>query len=92
MKKVLLMMFALICFGATAKAQVCKISGANDGSTIMCTGEHLENDKVIVNLSNDSENTCANVTVIVEVTYSNNSMNEDKIITQKFHQNEITEE
>ncbi len=56
-----------------ANAQSCKISGTNDGSTILCTGQHMEGNKVIVNLSNDSESTCANVTVTVKVTYADKS-------------------
>lgn len=70
MKKLLLIMFALICFGATANAQSCKISGANDGSTIMVTNAYQEGNKIVVNLENDSENTCANVSVEVEITYT----------------------
>lgn len=73
MKKLLFVLAAMIGISFAANAQSCKISGANDGSTIMCTGEHLESSTVIVNLSNDSENTCANVTVVVEVTYANRS-------------------
>ena len=70
MKKVLLIMFALICFGMTAKAQSCKISGASDGSTVMVSNDYQDGNKVVVNLDNDSENTCANVTVEVEVSYA----------------------
>jgi hypothetical protein len=69
MKKVLLLMFALICFSATATAQSCKISGANDGSTIMVTNDYQDGSQIVVNLENDSERTCANVTVEVEVSY-----------------------
>lgn len=69
MKKVLLILFALICFGATANAQSCKISGANDGSTVMVTNHWQEGSTVHVDLENDSEKTCANVVVKVEVKY-----------------------
>ena len=69
MKKVLLMMFALICFGMTANAQSCKISGASDGSTVMVTNDYQDGSKVVVNLENDSNETCANVTVEVVVSY-----------------------
>lgn len=69
MKKVLLVMFALICFGMTANAQSCTIQGANDGSTIMVTNDWKDGSTIHVNLSNDSEKTCANVTVKVEVKY-----------------------
>ena len=73
MKKLLLIIVALLGINFAANAQSCKISGTNDGSTILCTGQHMEGNKVIVNLSNDSESTCANVTVTVKVTYANNS-------------------
>ena len=73
MKKIFLLLVALIGISYVANAQSCKISGTNDGSTILCTDQHLDGNKVVVNLSNDSENTCANVTVTVEVTYENNS-------------------
>ncbi len=69
MKKILLIMFALICFGATANAQSCKIRGAEDGSTVMVTNHWLDGSKVFVNLENDSEKNCANVVVKVEVKY-----------------------
>lgn len=74
MKRVLLLMFALICFGVTANAQSCKINGTDDGSTIMVTNAWKDGSTINVNLSNDSEKTCANVTVEVDVTYegSNN--------------------
>lgn len=74
MKKIFLIMFALICFGATANAQSCKISGAGDGSTVMVTQDYQEGNKIVVNLENDSETTCANVTVDVEVTYGANTV------------------
>ena len=74
MKKVLLMMFALVCFSVTANAQSCKISGASDGSTVMVTQDYQEGNKIVVNLENDSESTCANVTVEVEVTYGANTV------------------
>lgn len=70
MKKLFLIMFALICFGATANAQSCKISGASDGSTVMVANDYLDGNKIVINLENDSEKTCANVTVEVEVTYT----------------------
>ena len=67
MKKVLLIMFALICFGATAKAQVCKISGSNDNVEVFNCYTDVENNQVIVIVSNDSNDISANVTVTVEV-------------------------
>ena len=63
-------MFALICFGVTANAQSCKISGANDGSTVMVTNDYQDGSKIVVNLENDSNETCANVTVEVVVSYA----------------------
>lgn len=73
MKKVLVLLVALLGISFAASAQSCKIQGTNDGSTILCTGHHLDGSIVIVNLSNDSESTCANVTVKVKVTYANNA-------------------
>lgn len=73
MKKTLVLLVALIGISFAVNAQSCKISGSNDGSTIMVTGQHMDGDEVIVNLSNDSESTCANVTVVVEVTYADKS-------------------
>lgn len=67
MKKVLLIMFALICFGATGKAQVCKISGTNDNVEVFGCHTDAENNQVIVTVSNDSNDISANVTVTVEV-------------------------
>lgn len=63
-----------LCF--TVNAQSCKISGSNDGSTIVCTGHSIDGNNITVTLSNDSENTCANVSIIVKVTYANNSTEE----------------
>lgn len=67
MKKVLLLLVALmgICFAANA--QRCEIKGANDGSTIEVQHHFVEGEKVVVLLGNDSEKICANVTVIVTV-------------------------
>ena len=74
MKRVLLMMFALICFGMTANAQSCKISGASDGSTVMVTNDYQDGSKIVVNLENDSNETCANVTVEVVVSYAGSNL------------------
>lgn len=71
MKKILLLLVAFLGISYAANAQSCTISGLNDGSTIQVTNHWLEGDKVCVNLSNDSDHTCANVTVVVEVTYKN---------------------
>lgn len=67
MKKTLVLFVALmgICFAANA--QRCEIKGANDGSTIEVQQHFVEGNKVVVFLGNDSEKTCANVTVIVTV-------------------------
>lgn len=75
MKKILLVLVAMLGISFMANAQSCKISGATDGSTIMVSQDRLEGDKVIVNLENDSESTCANVTVTVEVSYGNTDNN-----------------
>ncbi|MBQ2188148.1 MAG: hypothetical protein II401_06275 [Bacteroidales bacterium] len=71
MKKYFLILVALIGISMAANAQSCKISGTNDGSTIMVTQDRLEGDQVVVTLENDSESTCANVTVTVQVSYNN---------------------
>lgn len=63
-------MFVLICFSVSANAQSCKISGADDGSTVMVTNDWKDGNTINVNLSNDSEKICANVTVKVKVTYA----------------------
>lgn len=67
MKKVFIMMFALICFGATAKAQVCKISGSNDNVEVFTCYTDVAKNQVVVRVSNDSNEISANVTVTVEV-------------------------
>ncbi len=59
----------MVCFCLSTKAQSCKISGANDGSTIEIKSCYLNEDKVIVNVINDSKDISANVTVSVIVTY-----------------------
>lgn len=69
MKKVLALLVALIGISFAANAQSCKISGASDGSTVMVTNDYQEGNKVVVNLENDSAETCANVTVEVNVSY-----------------------
>lgn len=76
MKKFVLFFAILISVCFAANAQSCKISGSNDGSSILCTGHYLDGNKVAVTLSNDSESTCANVVVKVKVTYKNGSSKE----------------
>lgn len=70
MKKVLVLLVTLMGISFTANAQSCKIQGANDGSTVMVTNDYQDGSKIVVNLENDSEKTCANVTVEVEVVYA----------------------
>ena len=67
MKKTLIILLTLICFGATAKAQVCKISGSNDNIEVFSCYTDVENNQVVVIVSNDSNDISANVTVTVEV-------------------------
>jgi hypothetical protein len=67
MKKVLLLLFALICFGSTAMAQVCKISGSNDNVEVFTCYTDVAKNQVVVRVSNDSNEISANVTVTVEV-------------------------
>ena len=71
MKRLFFLIVIIIFFTIIANAQSCKISGSNDGSTILCTGHSLEGNTVTVTVSNDSEKTCANVAVVVKVTYAN---------------------
>lgn len=68
MKKVILLILALICFGATTNAQVCKISGTNDNVEVFTCYTDVANNQVVVRVSNDSNDISANVTVTVEVT------------------------
>lgn len=72
MKKVFLLMIALICFGAIAKAQVCKISGSNDSVEVFDSYIDLANDQIVVTVGNDSNDISANVTVTVQVTVYKN--------------------
>lgn len=73
MKKVILFLVAILGISFAANAQSCKISGANDGSTVMVTNDYQAGNKIVVNLENDSSETCANVTVVVEVSYGGNN-------------------
>ncbi len=50
-------------------AQSCQIKGATDGSSVMVTNHWESGSSVFVNLENDSEKTCANVVVKVQVKY-----------------------
>lgn len=70
MKKVILFLVAILGISFAANAQSCKISGANDGSTVMVTNDYQSGNKIVVNLENDSNEICANVTVEVEVSYA----------------------
>ena len=73
MKKVVLILVAMLGISFAVNAQSCKISGSEDGSTVMVTNSFQEGSKIVVNLENDSEKTCANVTVEVEVSYAGNN-------------------
>ena len=58
------MMFALICFGVTVKAQtVCKISGSNDSVEIFSKYIDEANNQIVVVVGNDSNDISANVTI-----------------------------
>ncbi|MBP5663566.1 MAG: hypothetical protein J6X16_04765 [Bacteroidales bacterium] len=76
MKRLLLLFAIIISFTTAINAQSCKISGSNDGSTIVCTSHHMDGNNVKVTVSNDSESTCANVSIVVKVTYANNTTQE----------------
>lgn len=60
-------MLAVICFGVTANAQVCKISGTNDNVEVFTCYTDASNNQVVVRVSNDSNDISANVTVNVTV-------------------------
>lgn len=68
MKKIFLILFTLICFGATAKAQnVCKISGSNDNVEIFSSYIDEDNNQIVVTVGNDSNDISANVTITIQV-------------------------
>jgi len=69
MKKVLVLLVALMGISFAASAQSCEIKGATEKSTVMVTNDYQDGSQIVVNLENDSERTCANVTVEVEVSY-----------------------
>jgi len=62
---------ALIGFEISANAQVCKISESNDNVEIISC--NIIGNQVVVNVSNDSRDIGANVTVSVTVKYSNSN-------------------
>lgn len=72
MKKVLVLLVALICFGATSNAQVCKISGSNDSVEVFDSYLDAANNQIVVTVGNDSNDISANVTVTVQVRVYNN--------------------
>ena len=76
MRQFLLILAIIISFSTTSNSQSCKISGSNDGSTIVCTSHYMDGNNVKVTVSNDSESTCANVSIVVKVTYANNTTQE----------------
>lgn len=69
MKKILVLLVTLMGFCFAANAQSCEIKGATEKSTVMVTNDYQDGNQIVVNLENDSERTCANVTVEVEVSY-----------------------
>ena len=80
MKKVILILVAVIGFGISANAgpgETCKIKGATDGSSVEITSCYLgsgkDEGKVIVIVDNDSRKIPANVKIGVTVTYENSS-------------------
>ena len=65
MKKYLMILIAMVCFGVSANAdKSCKISGAEDGSSIQVSYSHVDVDGgyVYFSTSNDSEKISANFT------------------------------
>lgn len=83
MKKVLLMMFALICFGVTANAQVCKISDSNDSVEVFSSYIDVSNNQIVVTVGNDSNEISANVTLTVTVNVLNGNKWENQTLTGK---------
>lgn len=72
MKKALFITIALIWSVAMTQAQVCKISETGDNVEVF-SAVIENNNSVVVTVGNDSQNTSANVTVSVEVTYERTS-------------------
>lgn len=75
MKKFFLLITFVLTMVIGAQAQVCKIKGstANDNVEVYSYVLINNNSAVNVTVGNDSQNTSANVTVTVEVTYTDNS-------------------
>ena len=76
-------MFALICFGATAKAQVCKISGSNDSVEVFDSYIDVTHNRIVVTVGNDSNDISANVTITVEVANVLNGSRSTQTLTGK---------
>ena len=70
MKKIAFLALMLLGLFGVCQAQVCKISESNDNVEIF-SAVIEDGNTVIVTVSNDSKDISANVTVVVEVTYSN---------------------
>lgn len=68
MKKFLFILVAFLGISYAANAQVCKISGSNDNVEVFSCYPDVANNKIMVTVSNDSQDISANVTVEVKVT------------------------
>ena len=69
MKKILLLsLIVLSSLGITANAQICKISETGDNVEVF-SAVIEDGNTVVVTVGNDSQNTSANVTITIEVTY-----------------------
>lgn len=72
MKKTLILSAILALFTFSANAQVCKISDENDNVEVM-SANFIDDNTIVVVVSNDSKEISANVTVTVNVTNYNKS-------------------
>lgn len=69
MKQLLFIMMLLFCAAGNINAQVCKISNTNDNIEVF-SASLINSKQVKVVVSNDSQEISANVTVTIEVTYT----------------------
>lgn len=82
MKQLLFIMMLLFCASGNINAQVCKISNTNDNVEVF-SASLINSKQVKVVVSNDSQEISANVTVTVEVTYTDGSYSKTKTFTGK---------
>ena len=83
MRKILIFFLVITSLSVSTNAQTCVIKGTDDGSSVEIQSCYLEGNKVIVNVSNDSKDIAANVTVEVNVTYKCGSATNSKAYSGK---------